>query len=177
MEKLKWQESFHVRAVSLRQFSSAPHHAAPFSGVRESSEGRGRLCVRRTRSEYKRRRRLSVSVSVQKGIRKDVPGGGRPGAAAAVPLAFRASDVAAGVQPGSGVLTVRRVQVRGAQELPGEYRAGDLRLLLHVRPAEERELRGSLRAAWSMRQGTALCDPPPAQWRLHHRVRSGGLRR
>lgn len=49
---------------------------------------------------------------VQRESRKDVPGGGggRPGAAAAaaaVPLAFRTVDVTAGVQPGSGVLTVR----------------------------------------------------------------------
>ena len=48
---------------------------------------------------------------------------------------------------------------------------------IHVRPPEERELRWSLWAPWSLRPGAALCHPPPAQWRLHHRVRSGRLRR
>lgn len=51
--------------------------------------------------------------------------------------------------------------MRGASELPGKHRAGRLRLLLHVRPPEERELRWSLWAPWSLRPGAALCHPPP----------------
>lgn len=100
--------------------------------------------------------------------RRLAPGGGGVAAAAGA-AAGPAGDA------GARLPALRRVQVRGAQELPRQHRAGHLRLLLHVRPAAQRELRGRLRAARRLRPGAALCHPPAAQRRLHHRVRSGRL--
>lgn len=151
--------------------------------------------------EKRRRRGAAATSRAGTGLRvgpgRDVPGSVLGGAAApgcrrrapgegcgcrgvaTPPASAPGAAAAAGGARGAGLRlpALRRVQVRGAQELLRRRRAGHLRLLLHVRPAAQRELRGFLRAPRSLRPGAALRDPPAAQRGLADGVRSRHLRR
>lgn len=65
--------------------------------------------------------------------------------------------------------------MRGAQALYGYRGVGDLRLLLGLCQAEERELRRRLRSVRDLRPRTPVRDQTPVKRRLHHAVRGWSL--